>query len=169
MFNPETLYAGIDPGQNGGIVIVKPGDTTPVFQARLAKFVENFALLRTVLRSYRWDDVRGGIKLLALEQIPKGHPGQRGVNSALTMGLNHGHIQGMLIALDVPFVCPAPKEWQKTVFHADLEEDETKAKSIATAKALYPGINLRPGQCRVDHDGISDAACLAKYAEVVDE
>jgi hypothetical protein len=42
----------------------------------------------------------------------------------------------------------------------------TKAASCAYARARWADLDLRPGACRVDHDGLADAACIADWGRV---
>lgn len=70
-------------------------------------------------------------------------------------------------------IVPA-RTWQRTMFAGLGKVKDTKAASILVAKRLFPCVNLRPGQCRKDQDGLSDALLIAEYGrrqlkESVDE
>lgn len=53
--------------------------------------------------------------------------------------------------------------WQRTMFAGLGKVKDTKAASIARVKQLFPGVNLQPGECKKDQDGLSDAILLAEY------
>lgn len=59
-------------------------------------------------------------------------------------------------------IVPA-RTWQRTMFAGLGKVADTKAASILVAKRLFPGVDLRPGQCRKDQDGLADALLLAEY------
>lgn len=66
-----------------------------------------------------------------------------------------------------------PKKWQHALlgpFYSFGEDDDirtprqrSKLASISRALHVHPRINLRPGRCRVDQDGIADALNIADY------
>lgn len=59
-------------------------------------------------------------------------------------------------------IVPA-RTWQRTMFAGLGKVADTKAASILVAKRLFPRVDLRPGQCRKDQDGLSDALLIAEY------
>lgn len=59
-------------------------------------------------------------------------------------------------------IVPA-RTWQRTMFAGLGKVQDTKAASILVAKRLFPGVDLRPGQCRKDQNGLSDALLLAEF------
>jgi hypothetical protein len=97
-------------------------------------------------------------------------PGQ-GVTSCFTFGRALGRILGVLEALDVRTVLIDPKTWHKAVLGtpalpADKAARRKEWKRLAIAQCLsrWPALNLKASpRCRVDHDGMADALCLALY------
>lgn len=59
-------------------------------------------------------------------------------------------------------IVPA-RTWQSVMFKGLGKVQDTKAASILIAKRLFSDVDLRPGQCRKDQDGLSDAILLAEY------
>lgn len=62
-----------------------------------------------------------------------------------------------------PYTIVPARMWQRTMFAGAGKVADTKAASILVAKRLFAGIDLRPGQCRKDQDGLSDALLIAEY------
>lgn len=59
-------------------------------------------------------------------------------------------------------IVPA-RTWQRKMFAGLGKVQDTKAASILVAKRLFPEVDLRPGQCRKDHHGLSDALLITAY------
>ena len=166
------LYGGIDPGLDGGIVII--GDDLSVQEAIVMPVVtESRKRGARTSRQRRLDEVgvrkvlqRHGLnhdlQLVTLEALHRGHPGLRGVNSALTMGAHHGLLRGLLCGLHVPYLLTPARGWQAAMLPGPASGD-TKARSVERAQQLFPHLNLTPGQRTKPHDGLSDAALLALY------
>lgn len=62
-----------------------------------------------------------------------------------------------------PYTIVPARTWQVVMFAGLGKVEDTKAASILAAKRLFPDVNLRPGECRKDQDGLSDALLLAEY------
>jgi hypothetical protein len=160
------LFLGIDPGIEGALVFIN-ADLAVVEQAlmpvlvhakgaRRKKTVDEVGvrdLLTSVLAKHQ-------LVLTTLESLMQGHPGLRGVNSALTMGANHGLLRGVLTGLRIPYLLTPPKRWQSALFDGT---GDPKAQSVERARQLFPTLDLTPGQRTKPHDGLSDAALLAYY------
>lgn len=91
---------------------------------------------------------------------PKGR--QAGVNSVRTGERGVALWEGICAAWQMPLTIVPPREWQKVML-AGVAKGDTKAASIVRANQLFPGVDLRPGQCRKDQDGLSDALLIAEY------
>ena len=164
------LFAGIDPGLDGGIVVLD--DELTIVRAEVMPVVTettklaggkvkrarrvNEQALTNLLLAYEHD-----LKLVVVESLPRGHPGMRGTNSALSMGVHHGLLRGVLAGLRIPYLLVAPKRWQGALIPG---AGDTKVRSVEKAIRLFPGLDLTPGQRTKPHDGLADAAHLACYA-----
>ncbi len=101
-------------------------------------------------------------------------PGQ-GVASTFTFGLGYGRVLGALEALGVPTVLVEPRAWKLAVLGkqtgtGDKLADRARGKALAIArvKAQWPGLSLKASErCRIDHDGMADALCIALWASEV--
>ena len=74
-----------------------------------------------------------------------------------------GAIRMCLRAQKIPFVPIDPRTWQAEMLRG-IAGANTKEKSIAQAKRLFPEANLRRSvRCTTDDDGMADALLIAEY------
>jgi len=97
------LYIGIDPGQSGGIAVSRDGVMTA------CKMPETPHDVAEVLRQ----EIGDSACLVTLEQVHS-MPGQ-GVASSFKFGRNYGFLEGVLVALRVPYQFVTPQKWQKAM------------------------------------------------------
>lgn len=151
------LYLGIDPGNNGSLCCLDDRDKTNIKTA-FSDYKDQS--LRGYISTIRSLITQNLITLVALEEVhsmPK-----QGVKSTFTFGTNYGMIQGMLQALDVPYILVKPQIWQKKLL-IPAKSDKKKIASIILN--IYPDAPLygtRGGLL----DGRSDSLCLAHYAKL---
>lgn len=92
---------------------------------------------------------------------------QQGVVSMFTTGYGYGIWRTMAAVLGCAgqdkLIIVRSLEWQ-TLLRGEDARDETKAKSIARVKRLFPSVDLTPGKKRTPSDGIADAVNIAHYA-----
>lgn len=87
------------------------------------------------------------------------------VSSVFTVGYGFGIWRALfeLTMRDVDqLVLVTPNAWQRILW-GELAKDDTKAKSIARVKRLFPEADLKPGKRRTASDGIADAINIAHY------
>jgi hypothetical protein len=85
-----------------------------------------------------------------------------------------GLLEGIVAALDLPYVKVQPKEWQKLAFTGipkmtvqGKTKADTKGMALIAAKRLFPNTSfLATERSKKDHDGIIDALLLSYYAKV---
>jgi hypothetical protein len=53
-----------------------------------------------------------------------------------------------------------PQMWKKALFG---NHKSSKEEAIKFVEKLYPNCKLIPERCRVPHDGMADAICIAEY------
>jgi crossover junction endodeoxyribonuclease RuvC len=74
-------------------------------------------------------------------------------------GTSFGWLQGMLDALGISYELVRPQKWKK-----EFSCTSDKNTSIAVAKRLFPGVDLRRTErCTKDHDGKAEALLMAEY------
>ena len=141
------VFIGIDPGQSGGIALIKP-DETAVYPWEDA----NFVILVNIINNARWDAIAYVEKVSAM-------PGN-GVVSMFKFGKSAGFIEGVLAGLRIPYQLIPPQKWK-----SEFSLGSDKAKSIEVCERLFPNVNLlRTDKCKKKHDGMAEALLIAEYA-----
>ena len=94
---------------------------------------------------------------------------KQGVVAMFTTGFGYGMWHGLLYSFHAPF----PKTHQFLVVRAmvwqqlligEQAEDDTKARSIARVKRLFPDVNMVQPRKKTPSDGLADACNIAHYA-----
>lgn len=152
---------GIDPGKDGFVTILK--------NRRILVSVPT-PVIRTG-KTRRDYDVGGMVDLLipfrkaslVVLEVQQAMPRQGGV-SMFTIGHGYGLWQGIVAALQIPYLLVRPKTWQREMLEG-VPGSDTKARSILKAKQLFPEADLRKtGSARSkDHHGKSDSILMAVY------
>jgi len=142
-------YMGVDPGQSGGIAVIK--STGQVIQLEAMPATER--------------DVFDAVCYLGNESvnavIEKVHSmPQQGVSSTFKFGMGYGGLRMALIAADIPFDEVTPQTWQKALGvvkrNAKTEsKNDHKKKLLQKAQQLFPGIKVTLKT--------ADALLLAEY------
>lgn len=138
-------YVGIDPGAHGAFAMLDVG-TVDVLPLDMEEFTA--AMRRLDPKQTR----------VVLEHV-SAMPGQ-GVVSMFSFGTGWGRIMGVLDALRIPYELVRPQKWKRA-----FSVTGDKNSSIAVAKRLFPGIDLRrTDRSRKDDDGLAEALLMAEYA-----
>lgn len=155
------MILGIDPGKDGALVLLDGGRlafalrASDVTSGKWETSAEAMAsILRTVHTEHR---IRG-----AVLELHAGRPGEGG-GSARTVGVGWGLWRGVLAALEIETRTPSSAMWARDLFRG--VPGEGKERAAAVARGAVPDLDLRPGRCKKDHDGLADAACLALWGE----
>ena len=149
---------GIDPGQDGAMVLLAPegrGVTATIVQSKGLTDTD------TVLTLNEWwvlvHGLGGGRGHAFIERVSSSP--QMGVKSAFSFGYSYGVQRACLLAAGIPFDDVVPSKWQKPfgLIRKDKDEPITQKKNRHKAKAqqLFPGI-------KVTH-AIADALLIAEY------
>lgn len=164
-------WIGIDPGKDGGIVVVDETSTI-VEKLVIPKIgddvdpLELYNFLDTMNYHYT--------ATVVLEDVHSLFGMAAGTN--FSMGHTLGIIEGIIAACQIRKVKVSPKTWQKAIWEkSDMEykplqpekkkaSTDTKQTSMKAAHRLFPKDDFRKSaRSKNDHDGICDAACLAEY------
>jgi crossover junction endodeoxyribonuclease RuvC len=147
-------YIGVDPGASGGLValdagghfvsaIPMPYDGKRVQGAEVAKWVKQFPEVR-----------------IAAIELVGAMPGNGGV-SMFNFGHNTGVVTGVMQSYMIPLIQVRPQAWKKEILQG-MTHDKDGARAFVAAK--WPIGEWRLPRCRLIHDGMADAGCLAEYA-----
>jgi crossover junction endodeoxyribonuclease RuvC len=150
-----TTYVGIDPGLKGGIVALFPDNSTASIPIPTKKGRVDPKAIADFFRAL------SAPCLVVIEKIGS-RPGN-GVVSMFAFGEGYGKILGVLETLDIYYLEKTPRSWKDCVL-SNTKKD--KAAAISYCKNNYPNIDLLRGK-KNEHDGIADAACIARYAQLI--
>jgi Holliday junction resolvasome RuvABC endonuclease subunit len=157
--NIKKVWLGIDNGKRGGLVVidernnvvdkivmpVQGGKGENYDLAAIFKFIEKY---QPVCVAIEKSLIAGGLT---------------SKTTARMVGYSQGIAEMACVAAGMPYVVIAPKEWQKWCF-AGLPQDDTKVASVMFAKRSQPNEVWRANdRCINNHDGLTDAYCLAVY------
>lgn len=146
------MSIGVDPGRDGAMAVIGL-ESDPLVVPFDEKQYQSL-LLRVALATRNGMD---GKALCVVEHV-NAMPGQ-GVTSCFSFGQNFGFILGMLTAHCIPYELVRPLKWKK-----EFSCTSDKNTSIAVAKRLFPGVDLRRTErCTKDHDGKAEALLMAEY------
>lgn len=144
------LYLGIDPGNNGSLCILD--DREIVFIDYKDKALRGYI---QHIKSLNKDNI-----VVAVEEVnsmPK-----QGVKSTFTFGTNYGLIQGMLQALEIPYILVKPQIWQRKLLIPAKSDKKKIASIILNIYPNAPIYGVRGGLL----DGRSDSLCIAHYMKL---
>ena len=155
------IILGIDPGLDGAVAWIFPDRA----EVRIAP------TLPAGKSSKRRFDVKAMVELLqahpvdlaVIEAVSAAPVAGRvqGTTSMFGFGRGLGLWEGILAALAIPHVAVTPQAWKKSILAGTAKD---KPAAIAFAQGYFPAVSLLPGpRCRVPHDGLADALCLAEY------
>lgn len=147
-----TKYLGIDPGQtSGGFAQIHDGSVWASPFPLAGGFLD-----ANKLASW-WSHAKHDT--IAIIEKAQAMPKQ-GVTSTFSYGVGYGKILGVLATLGIRTEFVRPTSWKKLVL-ADTTKD--KAAAIYWCRCNFPLVSLIAEGCRVPHDGMADALCIAEY------
>ena len=170
------IVLGIDPGKDGALVLLRrSGGGVCVLGTELTdrllvpcevkrkggKVGKRRDYLPGSMLAYIREQRETWGEFSAVLETASIRPGEGGVG-ALTTGIGWGLWRMALQACDVSTVTPAASSWTSAILR-DAPGADSKARAIHVASARVPGLRLIPERCRVPHNGLADAACLALY------
>lgn len=155
------IISGIDPGLKGGIAFYDT-ITSKLTTYKMPLNQEGVDGHCLVMLLNTWKPER----LVLEDQFANKH-GKMSKVTLLSMAQNWGKIQGVAQALRIKTVVVLPNVWQAKLCPKKMFQfDDTKDRAHAAARKFFPGHNFVPDGCANFHDGMVDAACLAKYAQL---
>jgi len=158
---------GIDPGFNGGLVLLGKREdgwypvhrnVMPIVSIKKSKKLYDLKVLVSMFESPRPDHV-----FIEKSSI-------RPENSALSafkIGYGFGILDAIAAALHISRTIVRPQTWQNEIFK-DMPRDDTKKMAYMACSQLWPDVSwLATTRCRKFHDGLTDACCIAEYGRRV--
>jgi crossover junction endodeoxyribonuclease RuvC len=151
------IYLGFDPGLSGGLAALGLGVSTAHVMPVRGNEIDARAIGVWV-----WDHVlkNDSAVVACVEKV--GAMPKQGLSSTFKFGKGYGTILGVLGALGVRCELVTPQAWKKVVLAGT---DHSKDAAIAWCNRAYPQVSLLATErCRVPHDGMADALCIAEFA-----
>lgn len=148
------IFVGIDPGKFGAIAFVS-SESAEVHAMPLVGGEIDAHAIADLLK-----ERMGKIGCVYIEKV--GAMPRNGAVSMFTFGHGFGLLCGITAALNLPMVLVRPQVWQKEM-HKNIKGKDTKSKSILAAKRIYPNVELKAENQRVDQDGYADALLIGRY------
>lgn len=156
-------YIGIDPGSKGFLVAIQPQGIINIGIADHS-YSEIAKWLRSTI-------AEGEGVVCCMEEIHAIYGSS--AKSTFSFGETFGILQGMLIALRIPYHLVPPKTWQKEMWVAqdkvfktknDKKGVDNKVTSINAATRLFPDVDFRrTSKCRSIDDNKCDAMLICEY------
>jgi len=151
------IFCGIDPGLDGALAIIAPGQVTvyptPTFTVmggnRNRREYDLSVMVYTLRHQLTVDSMTC---LEAVHSMPK-----QGVASSFSFGRGLGLWEGLLTGLGLPYQKVTPQRWQGLLLAG---QPKGKGSSIVVAKGLFPSVRMD----RVKDHGLADALLLSEYA-----
>lgn len=155
------IYIGIDPGKAGAIAFLEDGPIRAV-PMPLIKHLRGQGRDEFDLRALS-DLLDTGDGFATVERGQPLPPKLGGGVANYQRGYSRGIIEGLLVALRIPYQLVAPRRWQ-AVMHEGTPAADTKVRSIMAAERLFPDVSLlRSVGCRKPDDGMAEALLLAEF------
>lgn len=146
------VFAGIDPGQKGGIAIYDA--KLLLAQAWPMPLHGKEPDVAAIMRLFASKCVAA----IAIEEVGS-MPGQ-GVASTFQFGTGYGMLLGAIAASQLPHHRVRPQAWKKVVLAGTAKD---KAAAIAYCQRAHPTLQLVQPRARKPHDGMADAVCIAHW------
>lgn len=148
---------GIDPGINGAISAIKGNkiillEVCPKIKTGNRHEYDVTEMAKLIKSMLRYNPK---VYLEKVHAMPK-----QGVTSMFNFGKGYGVWIGICAALKIPFHLIMPNHWKKKMLYGT---DKSKGASIMMVKQLFPDVDLRPGRCLKDHDGLAESILIGVY------
>jgi len=162
---------GIDPGGSGGIayINIESGEYEAIKMP--TKLVKGYEIDKGTLKPTQRTTIDTSVILEFLQRTAPDVVFMELVNykhtdgklAIMSSGINKGGVTAAIEMLDIPVVTVYSQTWQRLVFNRIVRKYDLKQEAINYTKLHYPSVDLQPGLCRTDQDGISDAVCIAEF------
>lgn len=153
----KTIVIGIDPGIHGAISFWDDGRLLKAYAFPHIGASVDYQMISSDLETHK-----NRIKQAYLEQSQMRR--ELGAKQTHMSGKNSGIIEGILIALKIPYFILPVQTWQKDLHQGTGVSKKPKERSLLAASRLFPGVNLKKSdRATKPHDGIVDALLIGYY------
>ena len=157
MSEMKKVFIGIDPGAKGAMAVLD-GDEPPALVPCDYETYDSYIRSRAFAKN---PDGTPEFYLHVVIEDVHAMP-MNGCKGNFMLGWSLGRIQQIVDTCTVRYQLVKPQQWQKE--YGISNKDKSKSQSIATAKRLFPGVDLRRTErCTKDHDGFADALLIAEW------
>jgi crossover junction endodeoxyribonuclease RuvC len=87
---------------------------------------------------------------------------KQGVASTFTTGFNYGQLVGIAVGMGFDVEVVSARTWKGALLPDPLDR-KGKAGTIRFVKERWPETNFIAPRCRIEHDGMADAAAIVAY------
>lgn len=163
-----SIVIGVDPGDRGAMVALdENGRVVGTFTADSRGGEEGYYLDGDPdpLAVAAWLRTFADVGVLRVVLETPFAPGKIGTANAITIGRRWGIQYAAIRAARVPLVMVTPAKWSADLFGGKKGADakEKKAAAVRYVGERVPELRLVLPGCRVAHDGLADACCLALW------
>lgn len=155
-------YIGIDPGKNGGIVVLWKDNT---LSTSTIPIINDDIDVQQLVRYFQ---IFNGIEdecTVVLENVHSIYG--TSAKSNFTFGKVNGVLQTLIEVHNLPYIKVSPKKWQKIAFEGIAENEDKKIMALQASRRLFPNFSfISSERARKPHDGLIDAALMAYYGKV---
>ena len=158
-------YIGIDPGNKGYIAVIDHNGTREYYSIADNDYHDIAIFLKNIKTIY------GDKCMCCMESIHAIFGSS--AKATFSFGEVFGVLQGLLIALEIPYHLVPPKTWQKKIWisqdkvyktFAGKKTIDNKSTSINAARRLFPTEDFRrTSKCKNVDDNKCDATLIAEY------
>jgi len=164
---------GIDPGKDGAIAVLWAGggidaSVTPTLKIGKGKSNKrdyDLVAMRDLLDAVRY---AGDCHVFLERAQAMRRPGKvkQGTASSFATGRGFGIWEGLVAGLQMPVTIVAPRTWQAIILR-DIPGENPKGRALVAARRLFPKTTfLKTSQCKKPHDGLVDAALIARFGKM---
>jgi hypothetical protein len=158
-----TFFLGVDPGKKGGYALLDKNGVLVAY-GRLPNEIDFLDSLQKHITI-----IKKGALVATLEQQWLRPGASQGAKSVGSYHQHIGKIKFILEILGLEYQEVSPQRW-KSFFNVNLKKGENKKlkkqKTIDEVKRRFDHVDLKPGKCRTDQDGIADAILIAEYGRL---
>ena len=162
------MSVGIDNGLNGAIVVLDDNNkqivhkfVMPIIKGTKSRKEYDIQQIVTIFKGIIEDAKSINESIIVVLEKAQISP-IAGKNSCFSMGYCFGMMQGILSSLKLSYKVVHAKTWQKEILR-DMNGSDTKQRSIMFCKRMFPSEEWKIGKQSKEHDGLTDATCMAYF------